>query len=158
MKKKSYIAVFFTLVTVIIILHNSMYPIAQSDLQSGFVLRALNRLFSGVGYGIAFTQYAVRKLAHFAEYFFFGLVLTAAVRIIRKNPHGAFFFELFLFLAVPVLDETIQLAYQGRNSSILDVLIDFAGGMAGMGICGLVLLLRSDRRRPRHAEERRKGP
>lgn len=151
MKKKSYTAVFVTLAAAVVILHNSMYPIAQSNLQSGFVLRALNRFFSGKGYDLVLTQYIVRKLAHFTEYFFFGLILTAAVFIIRRNFLGAFFFELFLFLAVPVLDETIQLAYQGRNSSVVDILIDFAGCIAGVGLCRLILyIFRKVKRNPRH--------
>lgn len=141
MKKESNRNVFWlgiTFAVFLLILHNSMYPIAQSDLQSGLALRALNRFFADMGYDVAFTQYAVRKLAHFVEYFFFGLLLTAAVRAVRESLRGAFFFELFLFLAVPVLDETIQLAYQGRNSSVFDVLIDFAGCVVGMGLYRLL--------------------
>lgn len=141
-----------------LIFHNSMYPIQESDLQSGFVLRVLNRFFSDMGYDIVFTQYAVRKLAHFAEYFFFGLILTATLRSIRKNPRGALFFELFLFLAVPVLDETIQLAYRGRNSSIVDVLIDFAGCVAGMGLYRLILLIaHANEKHPQHLKKQGKS-
>ena len=149
--KHKYFLILIPLVILLIIFHNSMYPIVQSDLQSGLVLRVLNRFFSGMGHDVVFTQYPVRKLAHFTEYFFFGLILTAAVFIIRRNFHGAFFFELFLFLAVPVLDETIQMAYQGRNSSVVDILIDFAGCMAGMGLCRLILyIFRKAKRNPRH--------
>ena len=137
-KSKNFIWIGITLVTVLLILHNSMYSLEQSDLQSGFVLRILNRFFSGTGRHAVLTQYVVRKLAHFTEYFFLGFLLTAAVRITRKNPNGTFFFKLFLFLAVPVLDETIQLFYTGRTSNVCDVLIDFAGGVVGMGLCSLV--------------------
>jgi VanZ family protein len=138
MKKKSYIAVFVTLAAAIVILHNSMYPIAQSDLQSGFVLHALNRFFSGKGHDLVLTQYIVRKLAHFTEYFFFGLLLTITLRTFHKMLQGVFFLELFLFLAVPMVDETIQIFYQGRTSNVVDVWIDFSGCIAGMGLCYLI--------------------
>jgi len=138
MKKNSYIAVFVTLAAAIVILHNSMYPIAQSDLQSGFVLRALNRFFSRMGCDVILTQYMIRKLAHFTEYFFFGLLLTITLRTIHKILHNVFFLELFLSLAVPMVDETIQIFYQGRTSNVIDVWIDFSGCIAGMGLCYLI--------------------
>ena len=141
MKKKSYIAVFVTLAAVIVILHNSMYPIAQSDLQSGFVLRALNRFFSRMGCDVILTQYMIRKLAHFTEYFFFGLLLTITFQINHKRTQNIFFFELFIFFAIPVVDETIQIFYEGRTSNVIDVWIDFAGCMAGMGIYYLIRAL-----------------
>lgn len=153
-KYKNLLSVSVTLAVLLLILRNSTDPIVRSDLQSGLVLRVLNRLFSGMGYDVVFTQYAVRKLAHFAEYFVFGLLLTASMRRIRCGKNGGFFLKLFLFLAVPVFDETIQLFYQGRNSSVPDVWIDFAGCMAGMGLCRLILLAaHADGRRPRHLKK-----
>lgn len=140
-KYKNLLWIGITLAAFLLILHNSMYSIAQSDLQSGFVLRILNRFFSEAGYKIVFTQYMVRKSAHFTEYFLFGFLLTVAIRMICKKRNGFFYFELFVFLAVPVLDETVQLFYQGRTSSVLDILIDFAGCVAGMGISRLFIRL-----------------
>jgi VanZ family protein len=137
--RRNFIWIGITLIAVLLIFHNSMYPLSQSDLQSGFVLRLLNRLFSKTGYEIVFTQFMVRKLAHFTEYFLFGFLLTVTIRAIRKSLDGTFFFEMFLFLAVPVLDETIQIFYPGRTSNVRDVLIDFAGCMVGMGLCRLIL-------------------
>ena len=141
MKNQNFRNFFFiaiTLVILLLILHNSMYPINQSDLQSGVVLNALNRFFAVNKCNVVLTQFEVRKLAHFIEYFIFGCLLTFAVRIIQKQLAGTFFFEGFLFLVFPVIDETIQLNYLGRGSSVRDVLIDFAGCVIGMGICRLI--------------------
>lgn len=139
---------------VLLILHNSMYPIAQSDFQSGFFQRILNLFFSKIGCNVVFTQFMVRKLAHFIEYFCFGFLLTIAARMIGKRRNGFFFFELFLFLAIPVLDETIQLFYQGRTSSVLDVLVDFSGCVLGMGLCRLLRrVFSSNGKDPQHFRE-----
>lgn len=136
MKQQNYRIYFFmaiSLVACILIFHNSMYPIAQSDLQSGTVMRALNYLSVEMNLNFSFTQFAVRKLAHFTEYFLLGIILTITIWTFTKNK--CIFFELFLFLAVPVADETIQIFYNGRTSSVRDVIIDFLGCLAGMALC-----------------------
>lgn len=140
---KNFLWVGIPLLALLFIFHNSMYPIVQSDQQSGVVLRALNRFFTANGFHVILTQFEVRKLAHFIEYLIFGFLLTVTILRIRKNRNGFFFFELFFFLAFPVVDETIQLRYPGRGSSVRDVLIDFAGCVIGMGICQLVFRLRT---------------
>jgi VanZ family protein len=123
-----------------------MYPIVQSEKQSEFVRHILNQFFSNIGCNIVLSQFAVRKLAHFTEYFFLGILLTFTIRMIHKNLNGLFFLQLFLFLAIPVLDETIQLASNGRNSSVIDVLIDFSGCMVGMGLYRLILCHTHDKK------------
>lgn len=153
-KDKNMLWVGIPLIAILLIFHNSMYPIAQSDFQSGFFQRVLNLFFSKIGYNIVFSQFMVRKLAHFIEYFCFGFLLTVTVWMIGKKRNGFFFFELFLFLAVPVLDETIQLFYQGRTSSVLDVLIDFSGCVIGMGLCRLIRrVFSSNRKDSQHFRE-----
>jgi VanZ family protein len=126
------------ILALLLIFHNSMYPLIQSDLQSGVVLNALNRFFADHGIDAVLTQFEVRKLAHFIEYFIFGFLFTVAIQTIRKRLPGSFFFELFYFLAFPVVDETIQLYSPGRGSSVSDVLIGFASCMIGMGLCRLI--------------------
>ncbi len=120
------------------IFHNSMHSLTQSDKQSGMVMDALNYLSRRLGLHIVFTQFMVRKMAHFTEYFIFGNILTITTRIIWKSLKSHIFFELFLFLAVPVADETVQMFFDGRTSNVLDVLIDFSGCVVGMLIYILV--------------------
>lgn len=101
-------------------------------------MNALNYILRRLGLHIVFTQFMVRKMAHFTEYFIFGIVLTITTRIIWKSFKSHIFFELFLFLAVPVADETIQMFFDERTSNVLDVLIDFSGCVVGMLIYILV--------------------
>lgn len=121
--------------SLLLIFHNSMYPIVQSDQQSGAVLNVLNRFFAANGLDVVLSQFVVRKLAHFIEYLIFGFLLTVTFQVIWKKRNNFFFAELFLVLAFPVVDETIQLSYPGRGSSVGDVLIDFVSCIVGMGIC-----------------------
>ncbi len=142
-KQRIYKAIFiiFTIGVALAIYHNSMFEIRQSDIQSGAVLKVFNRLFARAGIPLTLTQYLVRKSAHFMEYLIFGTVMTITLNISSKRLHQNLFFELFFLLAVPVLDEYIQIFYSGRNSSVTDIIIDFAGGLAGMGLCRLLIRL-----------------
>lgn len=80
------------------IFHNSMYPLTQSDKQSGVVMNALNYIFRRLELHIVFTQFMVRKMAHFTEYFIFGIVLTITTRIIWKSFKSHIFLSSFCFL------------------------------------------------------------
>lgn len=86
------------------------------------------------------TEFLLRKIGHFTEFFLLGLELTVLFRIVRKkswvNPA---FFGLLAGLA----DETIQIYSAGRVSAVTDVWIDFSGVLVGM------LLLRLLSRRTR---------
>lgn len=127
-----------SLLALLFIFHNSMYPIVQSDQQSGAVLHALNRFLNASGFPAALTQFEVRKLAHIIEYFIFGCLFTGTVQMISEKPADLFSLELFLFLVFPVVDEAIQLNYPGRTSSVSDVLIDFVSCAAGTCICRMI--------------------
>ena len=55
--------------------------------------------------------------------------------------HGQYHIALclFLLLAVAVIDEYIQ-SFTGRISSVKDILIDFGGGVTGLGLVSLAVL------------------
>lgn len=142
MNKKTIVPKVFVILSiayVVYIYHNSMFSVQQSYLQSGSVQNVLNHFFASIGLHVSFDQYAVRKLAHFAEYFIFGILLTATLRIYSVDLNQNFYFELFLFFAIPILDESIQMFYSGRTSSVIDVIIDFFGSFAGLGLCRLLV-------------------
>ena len=144
---KNYLLVLIPILVCLMIFHNSMYSIAKSDLQSGYVLQLMNRLLGGIGCSRELTQFAVRKLAHFTEYFIFGLALTAVLPVLGRGRKLSPFLGLFVFLAVPVFDETIQLGSNGRNSSVIDVWIDFAGCVTAMALCCLIRYLKNRHRK-----------
>lgn len=138
---KNYLLVLIPIAVCLLIFHNSMDPIVKSDVQSGFVLRVLNHILAHFGCHHELTQFTVRKLAHFTEYFIFGFALTAILPALGRDGKPAPFLGLFVFLLVPLFDETIQLGSSGRNSSVLDVWLDFAGCVAAMALCSLIRCL-----------------
>jgi hypothetical protein len=138
MKKQEWKQLFFQALPILVVLwifHNSMFSGEQSDEQSGFVLMFFENLFSRVGIFVTLTSFVIRKLAHLTEYFLFGLTLALSL---WKRGKSIFPTPMFCFLAVPLADETIQLFYPGRNGSVVDIWIDFAGCLIGLGLLYLI--------------------
>ncbi len=52
---------------------------------------------------------------------------------------GRLTLPLFWGLLTPVADESLQLLVEGRSGQLTDVLLDFSGVLAGMGVCLLIL-------------------
>lgn len=74
----------------------------------------------------------IRKLAHFAEYMCMGFLSYSLVTVWnRPRLRGSALVVLQVFLSA-ALDEFHQYFVPGRNASFRDVLIDTAGGIAGI--------------------------
>lgn len=82
----------------------------------------------------------VRKLAHFSEYLCVGLLSYSLVLLWWKGKvwNGRLLIGMQLLLSAS-LDEIHQYFVPGRYAAVKDVLIDFAGGITGMVIIGVVL-------------------
>ena len=118
----------------------SLQPAAASSEESGGVLELLQRLVPGL------TMYAVRKAAHFTEFFVLGLLLYLdAASLGRRSvliPAG-------IGLAAACLDEWIQHFVPGRSGQLSDVLLDACGAAAGCMFCVVLWKLTEKRRRKR---------
>lgn len=131
----------FTAITILFVLfifHNSMFPGKQSSSQSQFVMNLLNQALASLQIPILLSEHFVRKAAHFTEYFALGTLMLITVRAYRKPVRESTFAGLFFLLLIPVIDEFIQLFMPQRGSSVLDVLLDFSGGITGMLLCWLI--------------------
>ena len=105
---------------------------------SGRVLALLNGTLEKMNAPFAFTAVAVRKMAHFAEFFVLGVLAAATLRA-----HGfghPFVLAPACCLAVAAADETLQAFVPGRGPHVLDVLLDFGGAVCGV-LAFLVLYL-----------------
>jgi VanZ family protein len=86
-------------------------------------------------------HHAIRKCAHFAEYFILSLLILRGIRAGRKETRLAW--ALLAILAVAAyasLDEFHQLFVPGRTAAIGDVLIDTSGGVAAQLLAALFVL------------------
>ena len=136
------------LVYVCVIYGHSLTPADLSSQESGAVLGLCRSVLEGLGLESAWlTEHLVRKTAHFAEYAGLGVLLAVNFRPWRGPAPGGFWPRirgaLELALAVPLVDETIQLFVEGRSGQISDVWLDLAGALCGLGAaCLLGLRLR----------------
>ena len=98
------------------------------------------------------TEHMVRKAAHFCEYMLEGFLLLLGVRLFSRKLRFLSWPAL-LGLLTALCDETIQLFYAGRGSSVTDVWIDFAGVVTGMAAALLLSAVLGALFHPRRREE-----
>lgn len=71
----------------------------------------------------------IRKIAHWFEFFLLGAVISFTLRYFNIDDKNVLIYTLFIVLFSAVMDEFFQIFIQERNSSVVDVLIDFGGGI-----------------------------
>ena len=116
----------------------SAQPASVSHEESTLVLDLLQKISPGL------TLLIVRKLAHFTEYFILGGLLYLDWRLLGR---GRVLLPLAAGLIAAAADETLQTFVPGRSGEVRDVMLDFAGVAAAVGV---LLLLRRRRERKRH--------
>lgn len=87
------------------------------------------------------TQFMVRKMAHFASYFFLGLFAFLGLRRIFKIKWLAPLLTWLAAVACAAFDEYHQYLTGDRTPSIHDVMLDSAGALTAILICLLVIFL-----------------
>ena len=134
------------IVYVCVIYGHSLTPADLSSQESGFVLRVCRGVLAGLGLEFAWlTEHMVRKTAHFVEYAGLGVLLAVNFRPWKGagRPAPCGFWTrirgaLELALAVPFVDETIQLFVEGRSGQISDVWLDMSGALCGLAAACLL--------------------
>ncbi len=115
----------------LLIFFMSNQPADISTKQSDLVIK----LFSAIGIDLnahlgELASFVVRKVAHFTEYFilyYFSISVCKYYVDIEK----ARVYCLFVVLGYAISDEIHQYFIPGREMAIMDVAIDFSGGVVG---------------------------
>ena len=112
---------------------NSLVPGDDSGSLSMAVVDWIRGVLAAIGLPSDWvTNFVVRKTAHFTEYLVLALIGMQAFgphrRPLRLLPAAA---TAVALVAVPCIDETIQLSVSGRSGQITDVLIDCSGILTG---------------------------
>lgn len=106
--------------------------------------RLLSPLFGAGSWIVRFTQTYIRKIGHAVEFAMLGVTLVTMLAVLGRVRGHFIAHAAFVVLMVAVADETIQF-FTGRGSSVLDVVLDFAGGLGGilvaLAVCALVRAL-----------------
>lgn len=93
--------------------------------------------------GIApFTQFFIRKLAHFGTYFLLGLFSYLGLRRIFVIKWTGIWFVWSSCVAFAALDEFHQFLTGDRTPSVHDVMLDGLGSACAILICVLILLIK----------------
>lgn len=96
------------------------------------------------------TETIVRKLAHFTEYMAVGFLSFGIVIMWVKGIAKGLIIVLIQLIVSAGIDEIHQYFVPGRYSSVKDVMIDTAGGIAGMII---ILCAKGIKKRWKHIRE-----
>lgn len=127
-----------TVAMVFFIFSRSLSHAEESAQQSGVALGYLNSLLKKFNLDIQATELFVRKTAHFIEFCAFGTLLSLTLSKLMHSMKRAAFPSLFFGLLVPVLDESIQYFSPGRSPEVKDVMLDFAGCVAGIILVSII--------------------
>ena len=126
------------LLTLAFIWGNSLLPRTESQEISRGLLAELCAALEHVGMHLdPQNDHWLRKLAHFGEFGMLGAELGLLLCLNRRQSVQGFVNCAFAGLAVAVTDEALQLI-SNRGSQVQDILLDFAGFLTGLLLCGLL--------------------
>jgi len=118
----------FLILYICFIFSNSLKSKESSSNDSASIHMLLNNILAGLKIPIVLSEYFVRKLAHFTEFFILGLSFFGYIRINNKISINRCIQICFASCLVAMTDETIQY-FSGRGSMLLDVWLDFSSSV-----------------------------
>lgn len=136
-KKKSVLLIIFILWILIIFINSSQTGV-NSNAISYKIVRAIARGFEGIGFEpitaiqIKKLNLIIRKVAHGFQFFVFAIVLRFLFEHLNIKRENIVFCTLLSVIFFAVGDEFHQLFVSGRTPSVIDVIIDFLGGVFGV--------------------------
>ena len=113
-------------VMILFIFINSSLDADSSTVHSTGVREFVNSLLKSLNIPIVFSEFFVRKCAHFAEYFVLGTLLFYAVKSYFLKLDARMILSPSFGLVVASIDETIQFFTEGRSAQFTDVLLDLS--------------------------------
>ncbi len=141
MKVKHWIYLFaiLSLLTVMFIWGNSLKSISESSAQSSVIADKVQSVVDPQQ-KVEPPKFhnLIRKFAHGVEFFVLGLFVCGFTVCLGYEMNKKLIsLPMLVVLLVAVADEWIQV-YTGRGSLVTDVLIDFAGALAGLLMAAIV--------------------
>lgn len=134
MKKTRIIYLILTIACISFIWINSFLDAEESSKLSNGILIFINNILLSFGIKESFSEFIIRKMAHFSEFAVLAFLLTKNFKFANVNMKLVGYGVPFIGLLVALVDETIQMFSFGRTSSVIDVWIDFCGVCVGFGI------------------------
>lgn len=117
------------------------------------LIHKLNIYYAGEWHNVktdgsaGFTQFVVRKLAHFTSYFFYGLFAYLGLRRIFVIKWTGPIFVWFSSLAFAAMDEFHQFLTGDRTPTIHDVMLDGSGAFCAILLAVIFYLIQGKKAR-----------
>lgn len=125
---KKVISVLLVIIWMIFIFVMSSSSSNQSNNQSGFFVDIIVNIFNISN--VDMVTLVVRKMAHLAEYFILGILLSNMFKCFDKK----IYISVIMCILYAISDEIHQLYVPGRSGQFVDVVIDSVGGIFGYSI------------------------
>lgn len=133
------------ILTLALIWGHSLLGREASSEESGFVMELLEPVLEMVVGEGNVTEFLVRKLAHFTEFFVLGLEVLTFFAYRKPLFPQAFLLALTHGFFAAFLDETIQI-FSGRGPMIQDVWLDVCGFAVGASLMLGIMVWRKHRK------------
>lgn len=114
----------------------------ESSDKSEKLTEAIQSVCDSLKIDVEILEGAVRKAAHFLEFFVLGVLALTCSRAFRLGTSSALLYSLI----TATIDETIQIYSIARSSSTKDVLLDFTGALFGVLCLLLVIKIRKNKK------------
>lgn len=141
MKNKKIIFAIMTLLWVAVIFSFSLQPGEVSgDISGSFLRKVLEWFAPGVFEKLEtmpqeqldMWHMILRKCAHFTEFAVLGVL--SSLTLLQTQVSRRVLMAMAFCLVVASMDETLQLFVDGRAGRVVDVMIDGAGALCGIGV------------------------
>ena len=141
MKNKKIIFMIMTLLWVaVIFLFSLQTGEVSGDISGSFLRKVLESFAHGVfeqletmpQEQVEFWHMILRKCAHFTEFAVLGVLSSLTLLQTKVSRRGLC--AMAFCLVIASMDETLQLFVDGRAGRVLDVIIDGAGALVGIGV------------------------
>lgn len=145
MKNKKIIFTIMTLLWVVVIFSFSLQPGEVSGSLSGsFLNKVLEWFAPGIFEKLEtmpqeqldMWHMVLRKCAHFTEFAVLGVL--SSLTLLQTKVSRRVLVAMVFCLVVASVDETLQLFVDGRAGRVVDVIIDGAGALCGIGVISVL--------------------
>lgn len=151
----SVFSIIMTVITAVFtgfIFFHSCLSADASDGESVALLNIINRFLNSMGIPLEFSNFIVRKLAHFSEFGILAVLLTVTFYSYGNSPFKKTPQILFVCLFCACVDETIQIFTPGRAALVTDVWVDFCGSVTAFIFTSIVFAIIEKHKRKKFLE------
>lgn len=123
----------YILLFIAFIFSNSLATREASAETSGRLLTFVNGFLGKLGSNALFTEFVIRKLGHFTEFFLLGFSVAGFFAVDKNITKRNMFNSTYFCLIIAACDETVQY-FSGRGSMLLDVWLDYFSSIVGIAV------------------------